>query len=326
MTIKLGEYEVNIDVEAELREFDWVRPRWTHDKLIAASPFRYDRTPSFFVNLVERNGYPEGTWSDSGAYDDAYKSGGIVKLLAFLRNETHEETQDYLISKYVELSESYTERLNLPRMEVMIRRKPLKRDIINVRMSPYLTKRGISEDVQAQARVGKSRYNGFVGIPWYDANGELVNVKYRATRGKTFFYEKGGRPIREIVYGADLYKRHTADIIVCEAEIDALSWRTAGMAAVAVGGVAFTHWHADILRRLPFDRLIVAGDNDKAGAKFNEQVADALKRDKRVFSLDWRGIAEKDANEVLCNHGDITLRATLADVIDVSNNLLNWNV
>jgi len=325
-TLKINGHDVDIDVRGELEKYDWIRPKWSHDKLIAASPFRYDRSPSFFVRLESYGDYPVGTWADSGAYDDEYKSGNFVKLLSFLRNETYEETTDYLLSEYVELSERYTERLNLPYLTFTARKRVLKRGIIDVSQSPYLTKRGISEDVQLEAQVGKSRYNGFVAIPWYDANGELANVKYRATRGKAFFYEKGGRPIRELVYGADLYTRHTDELIVCEAEIDALSWRTAGMAAVAVGGVAFTHWHADILRRLPFSRLIVAGDNDKAGAKFNEQVANALKRDKRVYALDWREIAEKDANEVLCERGVIALRATLADVIDVSNNLLDWNV
>jgi len=319
-------HDVNVDVRAELEEFEWTRPKWSYDKLIAASPFRYDRSPSFFVRLEPFGEFPAGTWADSGYYDEEYKSGNFVKLMSFLRNETYEETSDYLLTKYVELSETSNQRLILPNLAENRGKTVLNRAIIDVLKSSYLESRSISESVQAQALVGRSRYRGFVAIPWYDANGDLANVKYRATRGKAFFYEKGGRPIRELVYGADLYKRYSGDLILCEAEIDALSWRTAGVAAVAVGGVAFTHWHADILRRLPFDRLIVAGDNDKAGAKFNEQVVRALGKDRRIGVLDWRGIAEKDANDLLCGSGGIALRATLADVIDVSNNLLDWNV
>jgi len=324
--VRVSGYDVNVDVRAELEEFEWTRPKWSYDKLIAASPFRYDRSPSFFVRLEPFGEFPAGTWADSGYYDEEYKSGNFVKLMSFLRNETYEETSDYLLTKYVELSETSNQRLILPNLAENRGKTVLNRAIIDVLKSSYLESRSISESVQAQALVGRSRYRGFVAIPWYDANGDLANVKYRATRGKAFFYEKGGRPIRELVYGADLYKRYSGDLILCEAEIDALSWRTAGVAAVAVGGVAFTHWHADILRRLPFDRLIVAGDNDKAGAKFNEQVVRALGKDRRIGVLDWRGIAEKDANDLLCGSGGIALRATLADVIDVSNNLLDWNV
>jgi len=319
-------HDVNVDVRAELEEFEWTRPKWSYDKLIAASPFRYDRSPSFFVRLEPFGEFPAGTWADSGYYDEEYKSGNFVKLMSFLRNETYEETSDYLLTKYVELSETSNQRLILPNLAENRGKTVLNRAIIDVLKSSYLESRSISESVQAQALVGRSRYRGFVAIPWYDANGDLANVKYRATRGKAFFYEKGGRPIRELVYGADLYKRYSGDLILCEAEIDALSWRTAGVEAVAVGGVAFTHWHADILRRLPFSRLIVAGDNDKAGAKFNEQVVGALRKDKRIGVLDWRGKSEKDANDLLCGSGGIALRATLADVIDVSNNLLDWNV
>lgn len=317
MAIKLGEHEAIIDVEAELREFDWIRPKWTYDKLIAASPFRYDRTPSFFVNLVERNGFPEGTWSDSGAYDESYKSGGIVKLLAFLRNETYEETTEYLIAKYVELSESTDYMLILPRLRNNYVSLPLSSSIIETGLSPYLTRRKISEEVQSQAGVGKSRYYGFVAIPWYSPDGQLSNVKYRATRGKTFFYEKDARPIGKLVYGANLYNTSYDDLIVCEAEVDALSWRTVGVNAIAVGGVSFSKEQADIIRRMPFKRLIVAGDNDKAGHRFNAQVVRALRNERSLAVIDWTGVSSKDANEVLCLHGGRALRAVYEGAHDL---------
>lgn len=301
-TINMRDHYLHIDVQAELEEFEWTRPKWLHDKLIAASPFRYDRSPSFFV-LLESNGeYPAGSWGDSGAYDDEWKSGGIVKLLSFLRNETYEETQDYLLSKYVEMSETNDIMLILPRLKGSAFKRNLQSDIIERQASPYLTKRGISREVQYEAKVGKSRHYGFVAIPWYSPDSQLSNVKYRATKGKTFFYERNARPIREIVYGADLYNCSYDDLILCEAEIDALSWRTAGYNAIAVGGVSFTQQQADIIRRLPFNRLIVAGDNDKAGARFNAQVVQAMKG-RGLAVIQWRNSAFKDANEILVNRG-----------------------
>jgi|SRR5690554_92705 len=315
--LKIRGHDVNVDVKSELEAFEWHRAKWSQDKLIAASPFRYDRSPSFFVRLEPYGDYPAGTWSDSGAYDDEYKSGNFIKLLSFLRNETYEEVVEYLLTTYdINHNDGY-ESIILPKLWRKQEKKTLNIGIIEVCQSPYLTKRGISEKAQHEAGVGKSRHYGFVAIPWYDVNGELANVKYRATKGKAFFYERGGRPIRELVYGANLYKKHNGDLVVCEAEIDALSWRTVGVAAVALGGVAFTKWQADILRRLPFNRLIVAGDNDKAGARFNEQIVREMKADKRLAVLDWRGAAEKDANDLLVCAGGTALRATLANAIDV---------
>src|SRR5690606_7564169 len=90
------------------------------------------------------------------------------------------------------------ENLILPRLQVIEGKKTINNAIIEECQSPYLTKRGISEKAQLEAGVGKSRHYGFVAIPWYDVNGELANVKYRATKGKAFFYERGGRPIREL--------------------------------------------------------------------------------------------------------------------------------
>lgn len=300
--VKIRGHDVLIDIREELEQFEWHRAKWSHDKLIAASPFRYDRSPSFFVNLEASNGYPAGTWGDSGAYDDMYKSGGITKLLAFLRNETYEETEEYLLNKYRKFSEHTEYLLIPPKLSKSHSPTKLSHDIIDRQVSPYLQKRGISQEVQSKAEVGKSCHYGFVSIPWLAPDGQLANVKYRATRGKTFFYESNARPIRELVFGANLYTNSTNDLIVCEAEIDALSWRTAGFNAVAVGGVAFTKQQADILRRLPFSRLMIAGDNDKAGARFNAQVIDAMKG-RDLTLLQWRESDCKDANDVLRRKG-----------------------
>lgn len=296
--IRIRGHTINVDIQAELESFEWTRPRWTSEKLIAASPFRYDHTPSFFVNL---NGEYAGCWGDSGAYDDEWSSGSFVKLLSFLRNETYEESEQYLLEKSVFSLDSDKFILIPPKLNIGTTTTNLQRRIIES-TSPYLEKRGIAQSVQTQARTGKSKHYGFVAIPWYTPDGKLANIKYRSTRGKMFFYERNARPIRELIYGADLYVEASADLVVCEAEIDALSWRTAGYNAVAVGGVAFTRQQADILRRLPFSRLVVAGDNDKAGARFNAQVIKAMKgRDLAV--LEWRGSRFKDANEVLVNEG-----------------------
>ena len=85
---------LDIDLEEELSQFSWNRERYLEDKFVACSPFRYDNSPSFFVNLVN---LPDkeiaGTWLDSGALQGSdYKSGNFITLLAYLREETEEET------------------------------------------------------------------------------------------------------------------------------------------------------------------------------------------------------------------------------------------
>lgn len=313
--VRINGRKVNVDVRDELESYEWVRPKWSHDKLIAASPFRYDRTPSFYVTL---DGEYAGAWGDSGAYDDDWRSGNFVKLLSFLRNETTEETTDYLLDKYASLGDSEVKRLILPSLLKVSEHKRLACDIIQIANSPYLSKRAISSEVQAQARTGKSRHTGFVGLPWYMPDGRLANVKYRATRGKTFFYEKQATPISTLVYGADLYVKDASDLVVCEAEIDALSWRTAGYNAVAVGGVAFTDKQASIIERLPAKRLLLAGDNDKAGQRFNARITQRLSGGGRTLALVQLASADcKDANEALCKYGVDALMESAAGAIDL---------
>ncbi|ARW46031.1 hypothetical protein S100141_04811 [Bacillus licheniformis] len=50
-TLTLNGRPVDVDIRYELEQFEWTRPTWTDERLLAASPFRYDRTPSFYVYL-----------------------------------------------------------------------------------------------------------------------------------------------------------------------------------------------------------------------------------------------------------------------------------
>lgn len=295
--IKIRGQTVDLSIEAELREYNWTRPRWTSDKLIAASPFRYDNTPSFFVNL---EGAYAGTWGDSGYYDEEWAKGGLVKLLAFLRNETYEETEDYLLDAYgVRYSDGENLTLTLPKLNV---RQPklielpaslLTKHLVNF---DYLSGRGISEEVQRQAGIMYDARSRAVVIPWYDANKRLRNVKYRTTYGKTFWYHRGATPVRELVYGIESISEPVA--VLEEAEIDALSWRTVGVQGIAVGGATFTDKQADIIKRSVLRTLYISGDNDKAGHKFVTQVVDKLRG-----HVELRRIAKperfKDTNEAL---------------------------
>lgn len=301
-TIHIRNQPVEIDVEAELREFNWTRPRWTSDKLLAASPFRYDQTPSFFVRLESYGDYPAGTWSDSGAYDNEWASGGLVKLLSFLRNETYGETEEYLLNAYGFTQDTTDIKLIPPRLKIQRARQPLAEAEISGFSTDYsyLESRGISAEIQREAGVLFDAKSRAVVVPWRDANGRLCSVKFRTVYGKMFWYHRGATPIRELVYGIELAKHKTA--ILCEAEIDALSWRQAGYAAIAIGGASFSEIQADIIKRSPIEELVIATDNDKAGEKLREQVERVMNGYVRVRHAYIEGVF-KDANEGLCKRG-----------------------
>lgn len=299
--IVINGQSVGVDIYSEISTFNWTRPRWSADKLIAASPFRYDNTPSFFVNL---DGEYAGTWGDSGAYDADYESGNFVKLLAFLRDETYEETAEYLIDLYGVNKAHNGESLKLPTLSLPKQKNPTVLAESTLKAyeykHPYLHNRGITEKVRKFMGVGYAPSKNAITIPWRYANGKLANVKYRKVQGKAFWYRKGGEPVRKLIYGLDKVYRHgLTEVYICEAEIDVMSVYVAGKPAIAVGGASISDKQIELIRKSPIECAIIATDNDKAGVKLKRELADALSSSLEVRELVWGDEQLKDVNEAL---------------------------
>lgn len=312
--IKIDGNLLDVDIREELDQYTWNRPRWTDSKLIAASPFRYDSTPSFFCNL---DGEYAGTWGDSGAYDADFESGNFAKLLAFLRDETYEETLEYLTELYgmQKLADEGIVKLPLVKITDKIKRIELEETVLityNYRSS-YLEGRGISEKVQRFMGVGYSKKDRAVTMPWRHVDGTLANMKFRKVLGKSFWYQKGAAPIRTLVYGIDkIYRHGLTEVVVCEAEIDAMSWMVSGKPAIALGGTTVTKTQLDLIRKSPIERLVIAPDNDKAGGKLERKLVEGLRGSVRIEIV--KIPAEyKDANDALRAGVDLgSLRASEA--------------
>jgi DNA primase len=309
--IKIRSQPLDIDIQTELENFNWTRPRWTSEKLECCSPFRFDGNPSFFVSLEH------GGWKDAGAYDSEWSSGNFAKLLAFLRNETYEEAEEYLVYKYGKANGCelalVLPKLTLPQQKMYLPDMFMSRYSAS-NQSDYLMRRGITEKVQRFMGTGYDSKNRTVVIPWYSTNGKLANVKYRKTLGKVFYYYRnedgrGAVPIRNLIYGLNnVYRMRATTAVVTEAEIDAMSVMSSGakLLGIALGGANFTDYQRDLLIRSPIRRLIVLGDNDKAGGKLRDQVVEKMRGhcELAVANIDTC----KDANEVLTKEGPECLR------------------
>jgi len=307
--IKIRSQPIKVDIQTELENFNWTRARWTSDKLIACSPFRYDGNPSFFVNLT---GDYAGCFGDSGSYDSEWASGNFVKLLSFLRNETYEETEEYLEYTYGKTT-GCSLTLDIPKLALAPKKMYLPDMFMSryytEKANDYLTRRGITEKVQRYLQTGYDPSNRTVVIPWYDTNGKLANVKYRKTFGKVFFYEKGAVPIRNLVFGLNnVYASRATTAVLTEAEIDAMSVMSSGarLHGLALGGANFTDYQRDLIVRSPIKRLVILADNDKAGGKLRDQVVEKLRGRCELAVADIN--TYKDANEVLTKEGSERLR------------------
>ncbi|MGI2709025.1 MULTISPECIES: toprim domain-containing protein [Bacillus cereus group] len=309
-SIQIRGQDVNVDIEYELRQFSWTNERWTSYKLIAASPFRYEHTPSFFVNL---DGDYAGTWKDSGAFDSEWESGNFTRLLSYLRNETYEETEAYLLESYGTCYTYDNLVLKPPKLRIESGHKALDFGRLQeyAYRHPYLGQRGISEEVQRQMKIGYDRFRQAVVIPWFDTNGRLANIKYRKTRGKAFWYEKDGKPIGDLIYGLHLaYKRNIKRAVYCEAEIDAMSFMTAGVFGLANGSSSFNQRKAEQILKSPIEELVIVADNDPAGEKLRKELEKYLNGKMRLTN---GYVCEfKDANDSLLKEG----KDSLISVVD----------
>lgn len=266
----------------EIFNYLWKSPRWHPLKLEACSPFRdNDDTPSFSVNL-DPTSDKYGWWNDSGATDRHWRAGPPEKLIAFLRNITEEEARDLIYGDGNESTGDYIT-LRLPITDASRRTKPLDSSMLDAYQqarSDYLTQRGISPEVQTLFQTGYDPASRAVTLPWFGAGGtepKLLNVKYRSTQDKRFWYAKGGAPIRDLIYGIDIvYKRNIKRVAIVEAEIDCLTLWSAGIPTIATGGAAFNAKKRDLILRSPIEELVIVRDNDKAGRSWRNQIAEGL--------------------------------------------------
>ncbi|MFD1267553.1 toprim domain-containing protein [Paenibacillus motobuensis] len=283
----------------EIEHYHWRNPRWHPGKLEASSPFRPgDDRPSFRV-ITDPDSELFGCWVDRGASDPNRRRGGPVQLLAILRGISESEARQILAEEDGANSGAYiTLRLREPTARA--RPKSLDSTLLDayaIQDSDYLTSRGISPEVQALFRTGYDPINQAVTIPWVDVTGRLLNVKYRSTRKKRFWYAKNGVPVRDLIYGIDIvYKRRIRKVCLVESEIDALYLWTIGQPAMATGGASFNKKKRDLILRSPVEELILLRDNDSAGRVWRNEVVAAFDGKLRIdLSLVPRGY--KDVGE-----------------------------
>ncbi|RAU96799.1 toprim domain-containing protein [Paenibacillus sp. YN15] len=318
-TIRIHNVDYPVDVRAELEDYGWTRDNWTNPRRFqASSPFRYDKNPSFFVDTDESSEY-FGCWSDSAADDPEWRSGNFTKLLAFLRNETYAEAAEYLALKYGEQPEDDALPLRTKKLPNLAQEyRPIALSTLErykrAEACPYLTGRCVSADVQRMMRVGYDAERKAVVIPWFNADGTLGNVKFRKVAEKTFWYTKGGRPIREMLYGIDIvYRRNVTRACIVEAEIDAMTLMSAGMAAIATGGATFTEDKRRLIVQSPLEEIVIVRDNDRAGRRWRNEIYEALRKDIRISfaTIPVVPLSVKDPNEYAQAYGVGALRAVL---------------
>ena len=295
-TMKIRNIEIEPDFLEELEPYldKLGKHRLRDSKLQACSPFRYEKSPSFAVNL------DNGSWVDSGAVDEFTKKGHFTHLLAFLREETWTDTEDYLLSKYSNVV------LDVETLQLEYNLSPEVpyRVFTKEELAPfmyrvnYLTNRGITEKVQRAFGIGYDRDGKAIMIPWRDWRGNVINTKFRSVLHKMFWYHDEGQRIKQHVFGLDLvHKYKCKKVFGVESETDAMYLWSHGVPAVAFGSANMSFQQKVLLERSPIEKFVIASDNDGAGQRFKEQLKQELFTSFTLYSLNIPQ-KYKDVNDI----------------------------
>lgn len=144
---------------------------------------------------------------------------------------------------------------------------------------------------------------------------QLVNIKYR-TPDKKFKMTTGARLIPYNINAI----RQTADCIITEGEMDALSFAECGrqdVVSVPAGANANLEWLDDFIEDYFEGKktIYLAVDTDVKGIKLREELVRRFGADKcRVVEY---GSECKDANELLMKHGKQALLKALNDAVEM---------
>jgi DNA primase len=293
--MKLRGVDLEIDYLEEIEEYDiWERHRVRENKFQACSPFRGEKHPSFAINLEN------GLWIDSGASDESWRKGNFLTLLAWLRQETWEETTDYLMEKYAPYNVD-VDTLELD-LNLSLEEKPAKvftKDEIAHLLKPsdYLKGRGISERVQEILQTGQDDKHDAVSFAWHNIKGEVVNIKYRSTKEKYFWYAEG-QPIKYHVFALWLVKKLKKDTaFIVESEVDALFLWSLGIPAIALGRAGMSEYQKELILSSGIKTLVIATDNDKAGRRAGLEIIRELNGLLSIHAIDFPDNV-KDVNDM----------------------------
>ncbi len=180
----------------------------------------------------------------------------------------------------------------------------------------YLHGRGLTDATIAAYRVAANEADDEIIFPFL-RGGDPINFKYlkleRPNGKKVVRQEKDAEPC---LFGWQAVPDTAREVVICEGEIDAMTWHQMGFPALSVwSGAGNLQWVENEWDRLAvFDKIYLAFDADDAGRAGAQAAVERLGRARcRIVTTPF-----KDANECLEKGLDA---ACFRDVIDAAASL-----
>jgi twinkle protein len=186
----------------------------------------------------------------------------------------------------------------MPRREMPTYKRPARPQCTTAKtvVREWLSTRGLTDETIDAFKIAEADRKGvsFAIFP-YLREGELVNAKHRNIADKKDMRQESGA--EPCLFGWHLIDPKKRSIAIAEGEIDAMTLHQMGIPALSVNAGAGNHqWIDNDWSRLErFSEIFLCYDNDEAGKKGAQEVANRLGLDRcRVVTF-----PKKDANEYL---------------------------
>lgn len=302
----------------------------------ALCPFHEDSSPSFSVNIRK------------GLYI-CYACGakGNMKQLAKHFNDKEPANQSVSLQEISENIQQLSEQLHQKTREMFEVPYPSRYTDNEMVARYWVAHRGITKKAVEEYRLGYDELEEDAIIPLADINGRIQGL-VRRTNSQTkidldypkYKYPKGLK-ISEILFGADVavkrfsdsfYQPFTSVLVICEGTVDATAvprimqiwqpkmteWRFV-VAGVAILGARMSSAQAEIVKRIAPNYIVIATDNDRAGALAAMQVAETLKPLRLGIPMvraEWSKEDGKDIAELSAPARDQTLIYAIRAIMD----------
>jgi len=201
--------------------------------------------------------------------------------------------------------------------DVKMYKRPQKNKLsaLTLKGKKYLNKRGITDQVITNNKILSTNDGKNIVFPYF-VNNEIVNYKTRGITDKFFTQSKDAEPV---IFNYDQCK-NSESIVICEGEIDSLSWEVAGIpfhTSVNMGAPNVNDKSID--KKLEcitncynvFEQakvIYIATDEDDNGRNLQKELVRRFGAEKCLL-VDLKPF--KDANEVLLEEGIESLRERL---------------
>jgi len=160
-----------------------------------------------------------------------------------------------------------------------------------------VSKRGLDVSIVNKFRVEGSAEHKAIAFPCYSPAGNLVNRSYRTLGAdKKVWQDKGCAPSLFGWQALDESAYKTSTILLCEGQIDCMTWTQLGFNALSVpngSGLTWIEFEWDNLSA--FDRVYLSFDQDGTGNEMVERVINRLGRHRCMVVL----LPKKDINDCL---------------------------